>query len=143
MPYALKNGTLAPVIALNLWTLIMEGWMYATRLPAIRQLNIPMSPDATPNEFGAKFPPSVRWKADNYNHLHEQPTAFYAVALSLAHIGADDKVSVGLAWTYVGLRVIHSLVQSLSNRIPLRFSVFATSSCVLAALTIKAATLIF
>jgi hypothetical protein len=29
-----------------------------------------------------QLPTSVRWRADNYNNLMEQPTMFYAVALT-------------------------------------------------------------
>lgn len=143
MPDFMKNGTLGPVIALNAWTLVMEGWMYATRIPAMQTNKISPNSNDTPVQFGARFPPSVRWKADNFNHLHEQPTAFYAVALSLALMGVNDKGSAKLAWAYVGLRVLHSLVQSLGNKVPLRFSVFLASSGVLAALTAKAAALVF
>jgi hypothetical protein len=44
-----------------------------------------------------------------------------------------------LAWVYVGLRVVHSLIQTTFNKIEVRFSVFALSSLVLIALTINAA----
>jgi MAPEG family len=47
----------------------------------------------------------VRWKADNYNNLMEQPTLFYAVTLALALLGAGEGLNTGLAWLYVGLRV--------------------------------------
>jgi hypothetical protein len=53
--------------------------------------------------------------ADNYNHLHEQPTLFYALALGAQLVGADDTVNVGLAWAYVAVRVVHSLVQASRN----------------------------
>ena len=81
----------------------------------------------------------VLWKADNYNHLLEQPTLFYAVTLTLTVLGAADGTSVTLAWAYVGLRVVHSLVQATVNIILLRFAVFALASVVLAGLAIRAA----
>ena len=89
------------------------------------------------------LPADVKWPADNYNHLLEQPTQFYAVALSLALIGADDDLNVKLAWGYVGVRVVHSLVQSVANPIMKRFSVFLASSAVLAALTARGALTFF
>lgn len=73
----------------------------------------------------------------------EQPTQFFATAIALNQMGVDDKLTVGLAWGYVGLRVVHSLVQSLANPILPRFGIFATSSLVLTGLTIKAATVFF
>ena len=42
-----------------------------------------------------------------------------------------------LAWTYVGLRLVHSLVQNLGNKVMLRFPVFALSSLVLVGITVR------
>jgi hypothetical protein len=84
----------------------------------------------------------VRWKADNYNHLYEMPTLFYAVALTLALLGDASAASAGLAWAYVGLRVAHSLFQALVNVIELRFALFTLSSLVLMGLTARAALLL-
>ncbi len=133
---------LQPVIALVLWTFVMWAWLYATRIPAIRRHRVTLSPTQTKEEFNAQLPPAVRWKADNYNHLLEQPTLFYAVGLVLAVLGVQDAMSVGLAWTYVGLRVLHSLVQATNNIIVLRFAVFALGSLVLAVLAINAAVML-
>ena len=91
----------------------------------------------------SQLPPEVRWKADNYNHLMEQPTVFYAVAISLAVLGDTTSITLGLGWAYIALRVIHSLVQTLINKIEVRFVLFALSSLVLIALTILAALLVF
>jgi hypothetical protein len=121
----------------------MWAWMYATRIPAIQKAKLPMDPLAPRGEQMAKLPAQVRWKADNYNHLMEQPTVFYAVAVSLAVLGAGGGTNATLAWVYVGLRVLHSLVQSLVNKIEARFGVFVLSSLVLIALTINAARLVF
>ncbi len=136
------SALLQPVMALVLWTLVMWVWLYATRIPAIRRLHVAMPPTQTKEAFNAQLPPEVRWKADNYNHLLEQPTLFYAVALTLALLGAQDTLSVGLAWSYVGLRVIHSLIQATVNVILWRFAIFALASVVLVGLAIRAAGLV-
>jgi len=115
----------------------MEGWMYGTRIPAIQKYKIPLGPSVTKEEFNKDMPPEVRWKADNYNNLFEQPTQFYAVCLVGAMLGVDNKADVGLAWTYVGIRVLHSLVHSLRNNIPRRFQIFLVSSAVLLGLTVR------
>jgi hypothetical protein len=91
----------------------------------------------------ATLPARVRWKADNYNHLMEQPTQFYAIALALALLGDASAWSMGLAWAYVGLRVVHSLWQVLVNNIQVRFALFSISSLVLFALTIRALLQVF
>jgi hypothetical protein len=85
----------------------------------------------------------VRWKADNYNHLMEQPTLFYATALTLALVGQGEGLNLALAWAYVGLRVVHSLIQALINVIILRFAVFMMASSVLVLLAVRAAMAVF
>jgi hypothetical protein len=127
-----------PVLALVAWTCVMWVWMYATRIPAMRVLNIDL---VALGRTGAKLdlPPGVARVADNYNHLHEQPTLFYAVALAAQVGGAADDTGVALAWAYVGVRVLHSLVQATRNLITLRFTVFALGSLVLFALLLNTA----
>src|SRR5215831_9569296 len=105
----MHSPILAPVIALVLWSFVMWAWLYATRIPAIHKRGIALDPRRAPGEFQAQLPPEVRWKADNYNHLMEQPTLFYAVVLTLAFVGAGAGLNAALAWLYVGLRVVHSL----------------------------------
>ena len=118
--------------------------MYAGRIPAINNSpSLKVSPMMTREQMNAAIPMEVRWKADNYNHLHEQPTQFYAIISALLWLGADDKLTVGMAYAYVGLRVVHSLVQAITNKIMLRFQVFALSSFVLLGLTLRAASMLF
>jgi hypothetical protein len=134
---------LAPVVALVAWSMVMWGWMYATRLPVIFKTRMKLDPYAPRGEQMNQLPAKVRWKADNYNHLMEQPTVFYAIALALALMGEGSGVNLALAWGYVGLRVVHSFVQVLINKIELRFGVFLLSSLVLIGLTVNAAIVVF
>jgi hypothetical protein len=134
---------LGAVIGLVLWTFVMWFWLYATRLPAITRLKIVYDPQRPGSEFMDKIPANVRWKADNYNHLHEQPTIFYAVAITLALLGAGGGINAMLAWAYVGLRVAHSLIQATVNKVELRFLVFVLASIVLLVLAINAALILF
>jgi hypothetical protein len=139
----MPSSILQPVVALVLWSFVMWAWLYARRIPAIRAANAPMPPETTAADLNAILPPRVRWPADNYNHLMEQPTLFYAVALTLSFTGAGDGVNTWLAWAYVALRVIHSLVQALTNIIMVRFSVFMVASLVLLGLSVRAAMVVF
>ncbi|GMN01748.1 MAPEG family protein [Erythrobacter sp. MTPC3] len=138
---------LQPAVALMIWTMIMWAWMYATRIPAMGKAPDIESPaklvGTTGSELRAKLPEKVNWKADNYNHLHEQPTVFYAVAIVLAILGSGDGMNAFLAWIYVGLRVAHSLVQVTANRVMVRFVLFALSSLVLIALIFHASIMVF
>jgi hypothetical protein len=137
---------LKPVVVLAGWTMIMWLWMYATRLPAMTAAKV--NPDDLVKGSPKKtlddvLPHTVQWKAHNYNHLHEAPTVFYAVALVLAIIGQGSGLNATIAWAYVGLRVIHSLVQVTINKVVLRFSLFALSSLCLIALVLHAAIAVF
>lgn len=134
---------LAPVVALAVWTHVMWAWMYATRIPAILNSKMVMDPAAPRGEQMAKLPAEVRWKADNYNHLMEQPTVFYAVALALALLGEGGGINATLAWAYVASRVVHSLLQATVNKIEVRFALFVVSSLILIALTFNAAGKVF
>jgi len=134
---------LGPVIALVLWSAFVWAWMYATRIPAIVKSRMVLDSMAPRGEQMAQLPAKVRWKADNYNHLMEQPTLFYATALSLAVLGDQSTTSLSLAWAYVALRVVHTLVQTTTNHIPTRFAVFSVSSLASFGLAIKAAVLVF
>ena len=135
---------LPPVIALVLWSFVMWAWLYATRLPAVAKLKIKYDPRQPNTAFNDAIPPQARWKADNYNHLMEQPTLFYAVALTIAVAGAAaSTIDVALAWAYVALRVVHSLIQATVNVVEARFLVFVLGSLVLLALAVRAAILVF
>ena len=137
------NPLLAPVIVLVLWTAVIWAWMYATRIPAIYAARMRLDPMAPRGQQMSELPARVRWKADNYNHLLEQPPLFYATALALVLMGDASQWSLWLAWAYVALRIVHSLWQVLVNHIPFRFVLFALSSLVLFALAIRAALTLF
>ena len=118
-----EHGMIPPVLALIAWTFVMWVWLYATRIPAMRRAKIDL---VELSRTGAKLdlPPKVARVADNYNHLHEQPTLFYALTIAAQLVGAGDPINIGLAWTYVLVRVVHSLIQATVNIILIRFAIF-------------------
>jgi hypothetical protein len=134
-----------PIAALAAWTMVMWVWMYVTRIPAMSAAKV--DADELVRQGGQSLdqllPAKIQWKAHNYNHLHEAPTVFYAVALALALIGQGDGLNATLAWAYVGLRIVHSLVQATVNKVMVRFLIFALSSLVLMALTLHLVLAIF
>lgn len=132
-----NSPILLPVAVLICWTLVMLVWLAITRLPTMSKLK--MHPQKYPRtqELGAELPAQVQWKADNYNHLLEQPTIFYATVFLLVLIGEGSGLNVTLAWAYVGLRIAHSLVHATVNKVLLRFTLFALSSIVLTIMVVK------
>ena len=136
---------LKPVIALAAWSTIMWIWLYAARLPAMARAKIDgvtmvgSTGKGLRDQLVAAGEERASWVADNYNHLMEQPTVFYATAIALAMMGMGNGLNATIAWAYVGLRIVHSLVQVLVNRVVVRFALFMLSGLALAALVLHAA----
>jgi len=142
----IDTNILQPVVVLAAWSMVIWLWMYATRIPALMRnpdYDTTGSIGGTGIDLRGKTPESVQWKADNFNHLMEQPTVFYAVALALAALGAGSGPNANLAWIYVGFRIVHSLVQILVNRVVVRFTLHFVGTVPLIMLTINAVTVAF
>src|SRR5437660_12469304 len=108
---------LAPVVALVAWTLIMQVWLYATRFSAMKRAGISLKGrrGTRGGALEGVIPDEANWKAHNYAHLMEQPTIFYAIVIALILMDFDQQINVYLAWAYVGLRIVHSLIQATVN----------------------------
>ena len=132
----MQSSMIAPVMALVAWSLVIWLWMYVQRIPAMQKAGIKPQDARFPGSLD-KLPDGARQAADNYNHLMEQPTIFYAAALAIQVAGHADGMAVHFAWVYVGLRVLHSLVQVSVNLVAIRFLLFVLSTGVLAAMVIR------
>ncbi len=132
---------LVPVVALVAWTLLVMLWMLVTRMGEFRRLGITFSniPDGARGvDLEGQADPHAQWKSHNYNHLMEQPTIFYAIALTLAFMDMGSGINFWLAWGYVGFRVLHSLVQGTVNVVRYRLALFSLASLCLLGLTVHA-----
>ncbi len=131
---------LVPVVALVAWTLVVMLWMALTRLPAMKKVGIGLDRRGGRGaNLEGVIPDEVNWKAHNYQHLLEQPTVFYAIAVVLALMEMGGGINYLLAWAYVGFRVIHSIIQATVNIVKYRLMFFLLSSLCLIGLTIHAA----
>ncbi len=132
---------LAPVVALVAWTLVVMLWMVVARLGQFRKLGVTLSnvpPGSRGVDLEGRADPVAQWKSHNYSHLMEQPTIFYAIALALALMDMGGGINLWLAWGYVGLRILHSLVQGTVNIVAYRFTLFFLASLCLLGLTVHA-----
>jgi len=129
---------LGPVVALVLWTLVVLFILAFTRFRGIKRAGLKVDPSrgGRGQDLDGVLDPKANWPAHKYAHLHEQPTLFYAIVLALVLMGFDHPINVTLAWAYVGLRVVHSIVQMFFNDLRLRFPLFLLSSLVLLSLAI-------
>ena len=132
---------LAPIVALVAWTLVMLVWMAIARRSAFAKMGVSWGTIPRGSRgvnLDGKAPDEAQWPSHNYNHLMEQPTIFYAIVLTLAMMGMDQTINVWLAWGYVILRMVHSLIQCTSNIVRFRFPLFALASLCLLGLTVHA-----
>tara|TARA_B100000035_G_scaffold65735_1_gene53480 strand:- start:6759 stop:7121 length:363 start_codon:yes stop_codon:yes gene_type:complete len=116
--------------------------MYATRLPAAKKLEedgIDVQKFSHPSSIGGIFPSKVERVADNYNHLFEQPTIFYAISFVIWGLEHTDTIHLYCAWFYVIIRIIHSIFQATLNLVWIRFSLFILSWVALATMIFREA----
>lgn len=135
---------LKPVLILIIWTLIVLVWLYAKRIPAMFKAKIkPDDYKLSHQKKANPLPDDAIAVADNYNHLLEGPTLFYALALTIQLAGINNHHFEFHAWLYVGLRIIHTLIQANQGKVIYRFSCFILSNIVLAIMAIHAAMFLF
>jgi hypothetical protein len=125
------------MFGMALLTFLMGGWMTVTRMLAMDRGSIPLQDFAHTRDVAARLPSSARRVADNYNHLFEAPTLFYAVSFGIIVLGLADPVYAGCAWAFVGFRVLHSLVQATFNRVAVRAGLYGLSWAPLAVMIVR------
>jgi hypothetical protein len=140
--HPLTGSLLTPMLALAVWSLAMTVWMYATRIPAMQRAGIDPANAQEPTSLDP-LPLRVRQVGYNLNNLMEQPTVFYALVAYSYLAGQQNAVNLALAWAYVALRVVHSLIQATVNIVLVRFSVFILGTLVLMALASRDAWALF
>jgi hypothetical protein len=134
---ASSRSILEAVLALGGLSLVMAAWQGLTRLPAMKAAGLGLQDAAHTADLDKVLPSSVRRVNDNYNHLMEAPTVFYAVTLAIVALGIADAVDARCAWVYVGLRALHSLVQATVNVVSLRAGLYIASWIALAVLIVR------
>ena len=126
---------LQPILFMGVLSFVVMLLMYITRIPAAKVLEaegVDLQKLAHPAQLGGVFPSQVERVADNYNHLWEQPTLFYALVIVIWALGHTDSIHLIAAWSYCGLRAVHSIVQITINHVWVRFSLFILSWVALA-----------
>ena len=123
-----QTALLTPIFVLVLWT---SAVFLVLAFGRVKNTKNPQDA-AHSKDLKGTMPDWVERAADNYNHLFEQPVAFYALTLCIAIINNFDSFMVQLAWAFVVLRIMHSLVQLTFNLVLLRFFIFVMGWLVLA-----------
>lgn len=79
-------------------------------------------------------PEDVRIANRNFVNLFEMPVLFYTLCLALYATAAVSAALLALAWIYVALRAVHSLIHLSYNRILHRFAAYAAGNFILLAM---------
>lgn len=125
-----QAAILEPMVVMVVLTFAVWIWMYVTRIGFMRRERVNPNTFKDPVERLQKMAP-VSGPSDNLKNLFEMPILFYLLCLTLMLTGRVDAVFVYLAWVYVLLRAVHSLIHCSYNRVIHRFSVYMLSSIAL------------
>jgi hypothetical protein len=124
-----------PTFALVAWIYAVWFWMYVKRFALMRRTP-PTADDFATMEGGRRYFQPVEMPAANLINLFEMPVLFFALVPLLLLLHHANHIQVTLAWIFVALRIVHSFVQIVVRRVPLRFLVYVLSSAVLLAMWI-------
>mgnify|MGYP001220770824 CR=1 FL=1 len=97
---------LLPMFSMIVLTAGVSALLLCSRLPSIIRHFGHLQGAMHSDELRPRLSPRMRFITDNYNHLWEQPTLFYAVVLMIWALGHTDAVHLAAAWTYCGLRLM-------------------------------------
>lgn len=121
------NLILQPVIIMLLLTICMATWLLFTRIPTMKRLRIHPQKAQNTSDLAKLLPQEVVRVSNNYNHLFEQPIIFYVICIIIALLNHVDNIHVISAWSYVAIRIAHSIVQATKDIVLIRFKLFILS----------------
>jgi hypothetical protein len=135
---AVLSPLLAPMLSMMALTAMVWLFMYVRRLGHMLAHGIDAQEVSSPQKMAALIPEAVERPANNLRNLFEMPVLFYALCLLLVQQGWAQALDVQLAWAFVGLRALHSLVHCTINVVNARFAFYALSSIALWVLLARA-----
>ena len=114
------TSILWPMLAHVAWVVLLYVWLTYARWVAVKRGEV----DYSSFEFNREEPPAVARIRLNLANQFEWPVVFYALTVLLIALGKVTLFDVVAAWVFVAGRVIHTLVQTLTDNVPLRGQVF-------------------
>ena len=109
-----------PMLAHIGWTFLLYVWLTYARTMAVRNRET----DYHAFVLGRDEPLHVARITRNLANQFELPVVFYALAVLLTALGKVTWFDLVAAWVFVAGRVIHTLVQTLTDNVVLRGRVF-------------------
>ncbi len=114
------TSILWPVLAQIGWTMLLYAWLTLARKQAVDSGEV----DYSAFLLGRDEPLVPARIARNLSNQFELPVIFYALVILLLVLNRVTALDVIAAWVFVAGRVAHSLVQTLTDNVPLRGQVF-------------------
>jgi hypothetical protein len=136
---ASASSILWPMLAYIGWVMLLYAWLTVARAQAVKRGEV----DYSSFEFNREEPPAVARIRLNLANQFELPVIFYALVVLLIVLGKVTMFDVIAAWVFVAGRVIHTLVQTLTDNVPLRGNVFMINFLAVMALAAHVALLAF
>ena len=127
---------LYPLFALAAWTLLVLLLIPVARVRSVRRREI--APDDFKLGESAKVPGRVSIPNRNYMNLLELPMLFYVVGIVLYVTGGASSLTIALAWAFVALRIVHSLIHLSYNHVLHRLAAFTLANVPLVLLWVAA-----
>ncbi|WP_062354064.1 MAPEG family protein [Pseudoxanthomonas mexicana] len=137
MSDAPATAILWPAVAMAGLTFLVWARLYQLRLGEMARKRIDAQDLASVSD-SVRLLVDTR-ASDNFRNLFELPVLFYAGVLLAAQLGVADTVSLALAWAFVALRAVHSVVHCTWNHVMTRFVAYALGTLVLIAFWIRLA----
>ena len=128
---------LYPMFGMIALSCIVVILLYASRVPSLIKMWGNLQHAKHADEQRPNLPLKLRYITDNYNHIFEQPTLFYAVVIYIFLMEHTDNIHVFLAWGYVATRMIHTAIQLTTNNVSWRAAIFSISGLCLIAMIVK------
>lgn len=108
-----------PMLAMFIWTVLIMLRNVQVRIAAVRRGEL------TNKYFelfgGAEPAENVQKTGNHFRNLTELPPLFYIICLAVMFMGRTDVTFIMLAWSYVALRIGHSVIHLTINKVPPRF----------------------
>lgn len=127
-----------PSLALIFLTFFALLAMFRARNGAVKRGDISAAYFKT-YDNGEKLPRKARQAERLFHNLQESTAIFYFLSAATIALAQVDMVFLVLAWSYVALRALQSVVHLTSNRLPARASLYALSWAVMLAFGIRLA----
>ena len=124
---------LLPMLGMITLSGLMIATLFFSRAPSIIKHWGNLQHAKHSDNLRSNLPDRMRYITDNQNHLFEQPTLFYAIVIYIYLVKNADDLHIQLAWRYVILRVLHSVIHLTTNNVAWRAVIFIMSGfCLLA-----------